>query len=94
MTAAEIIRAAIPNAPEELCEHILWARTPFPCGRVSAQELYHAASTYRRASEHGIELCDFCDRAIVPPNRFLCERCGDALRPVRAQVQHTPSQPK
>jgi RNase P subunit RPR2 len=91
MTYAEVIRGAIPLAPDELCEHILWSRTPYPMGRVTAQDLYRAASTFRRAADHNIELCDFCDQAVVPSNRFICERCDKALHPDRAQVQASES---
>jgi len=43
MTHAEIIRKAIPNADDELCEFILWGRTPFPAGSITARDLYQAA---------------------------------------------------
>ena len=78
MTAEEIIRAAIPGASEGLCDHILWARTPFPIGRVTAQSLYRAASAWRRAYAKNIELCEFCHRKAT--DGTLCERCSVALR--------------
>jgi hypothetical protein len=79
MTPIEVIQRAIPGAPEELCDHILWARTPFPVGRVTARSLYKAARGWDRAQARGIELCDFCDNRVPEGQRFLCERCSDAL---------------
>jgi hypothetical protein len=81
MTAEQIVRAAIPDAPAELCEHILWARTPFPVGRVTARELYRAAAGFHRAAIKGVELCDFCERALAPGTRFVCAECEAALCP-------------
>ena len=78
MTAAEIIRAAIPGADADLCEHILWARTPFPCGAVTAHSLYDAARQYKRATDNGRRLCDFCRNLAVPDN-WACVACLRAL---------------
>jgi hypothetical protein len=78
MTGAEIVRAAIPGASAELCEHILWGRTPFPVGRVTARDLYQAPSRFHRAMVKKVQLCDFCDR-IVQEDAYLCETCANAL---------------
>jgi hypothetical protein len=51
---ADVIKAAIPDADQSLCEHILWGRTPYPMGRVSARSLYQAASGFRRACDNSI----------------------------------------
>ena len=80
MTALDIVRAAIPNADECLASAILWERTAFPAGVVNAQQLYRAASRYRRANEHGVMLCDWCDNAV---RSGLCDRCKNALTRVR-----------
>jgi hypothetical protein len=77
-TYADIIRAAIPGADPALCEHILWGRTPFPVGRVTARDLYRAASAWKRAAEHGIVLCEFCHR-IARAGKFTCQKCEDAF---------------
>lgn len=77
MTALDIVKAAIPGADQDLAQHVLWARTPFPIGAVSAHDLYRAASRYRRAIEQGLRLCDWCDR--VCGDELLCERCASAL---------------
>lgn len=79
MTGAQIIRAAIPGADDGLCEHILWGRTPFPVGRVTARDLYRAASGFHRAAVKGVQLCDFCEKP-VDPDAYVCERCSNALR--------------
>lgn len=79
MTGTDIVRAAITDASDELAEHILWSRTPFPFMRVTARDLYRAASRYRRAGERGRELCDFCDRLVPDGQRFLCDSCSRAL---------------
>lgn len=78
MNALEVVKAAIPNADKVLAEAILWGRTPFPVGAVSVRDLYEAASRYRRASDHGIALCDWCDRLAVIDG-CLCEGCAAAL---------------
>ena len=77
MTPAEVIRAAIPDADEALVEHILWGRTPFPCGPVSALDIYRAASRFARAKRNGLELCDCCDRLVI--KNHLCASCRDGL---------------
>lgn len=79
MTPAEIIRAAIPGATDSDVEHVLWGRTPFPFAPLTARSLYRAASRFRRATAHGISLCDFCDR-IAQPGDWVCSSCRDALR--------------
>jgi len=78
MTIKEIIQNAIPNANEELCEYIFWGRTPYPCGALGAKELYQAARRFRRATDNGLRLCDFCDRIATVGG--VCKKCDDALR--------------
>jgi len=78
MNVMQVVRAAIPGASEQLCEHILWGRTAFPVGRVWPRDLYRAADRLRRATEKGIELCEFCD-AITEPGKMACNRCDAAL---------------
>jgi len=77
MTPVDCIRAAIPDADDVLCDHIAWGRTPFPVGMPTARDFYKAASRWKRAQEHGIQLCDFCDNIAV--DGFYCQACIDAL---------------
>ena len=77
MNVLEIVRAAIPNADESLAEAIVWGRTPYPFAPVTAKSLYHAAYRWQRASKHGVQLCEFCDRPAA--GKWLCERCDAAL---------------
>lgn len=79
MRIDEIIKNAIPEATEELCEYILWGRTPYPCGEIDARSLYKAAYRVKRAHDKGNRLCEFCDR-IVTTQRMACTRCDKALR--------------
>lgn len=78
-TLAEVIRAAKPDASTDECEFILWERTPYPMGKLTARSLYKAASGTFRAFNAGRTLCDFCDR-VATPERYVCDRCGEALR--------------
>ena len=78
---AEIIQAAIPGADEAVCDHVLWGMTPYPCGQISAQSLYRAASRYRRAAANGRRLCELCDN-LARDGAWTCQRCDDALHPV------------
>lgn len=78
MTPQQIVRAAIPGATDEQCDYVLWSRTPFPIGRISAQSLYKAASRVRRAYEHNRVLCECCDNEITH-GEYLCSRCSGAL---------------
>jgi hypothetical protein len=84
-TASDICRAAKPNADEGWCNHILWGRTPYPFGRVTAQSLYRAASQQARAERNGRVLCDFCE-AIAAPGRSCCQQCDAALRQAAAPL--------
>jgi hypothetical protein len=77
MNAADCIRAAIPDADAAPCDHIVWGRTPFPVGAVTARDYYKAASRWKRAQDHGIRLCDFCDNIAV--DGWNCQACIDAL---------------
>jgi len=76
MKADQIIRAAIPDANDSLCEHILWGRTPYPMGRITARSLYRAADRFRRAQENGVQLCSFCDNAA---DGMACRKCDAVL---------------
>jgi len=81
MTPSEIIRAAIPSATDDLCDHILWGRTTFPAS-TSAKTLYRAASRFSRAKDKGQILCDHCDN-IALEKRFICLQCHDFITQVR-----------
>ena len=78
LTMSDCIRSAIPDASSDLCDHIIWSRTPYPFAKLSAKELYKAASGYQRASASGIILCDMCDR-IALKDLWCCERCDRIL---------------
>ena len=77
-TVAEVVRAALPDANEELCDFILWCRTPFPAGAISAKSLYQAARRWGRAQDHNLRLCEMCDR-LAEPGKDLCQNCDVAL---------------
>lgn len=83
MRIEQIIRAAMPEATDADCEHVLWGMTPFPAGAVSARTLYRAASRARRASQNGILLCDWCDNKRSEGRGTLCESCWRALNTER-----------
>lgn len=77
MTPADCIRAAIPDADDALCDHIVWGRTPFPFTKLSARDFYKAASRFKRAEANGRRLCDWCDNLAV--DGWNCQACNDAL---------------
>lgn len=81
-TYAAVIKAAIPDADDGTVDHVLWGRTPYPVGDVTAKSLFRAASAYRRACEHGIHLCDWCHRP-AQPGTDLCAGCDAALHQER-----------
>lgn len=76
-SAFDVIRAAIPGADDDLCEHVLWSRTPFPIEAPDARSLYRAADRVQRAARSGRRLCDFCDRDAA--GRWCCDGCAAAL---------------
>lgn len=80
MLLSDVIKAAIPEADESLCEYMLWERTPYPFGQVTAKSLYRAASRVKRARERKRTLCDFCDNEVTG-EAHLCHRCETALSP-------------
>lgn len=82
MTPDEIIHAAVPDASDDFCHHVLWGRTPFPCGVITAQSLYKAATSLNRANANGIHLCDHCHN-LAMENEWMCKQCADALTLVR-----------
>jgi len=77
MKAADCIRVAIPGASDDLIEYIIWNRTPYPFKKICHRELYKAAHGYRRASERGSRLCDYCHNIAV--EGWICKKCDDAL---------------
>ena len=81
-TYATVIQAAILGADEELCDHILWERTPFPCASIPAKKLYKVASTFGRAIKNNIILCDWCNHR-VQAGDFTCNRCTDMFTRMR-----------
>ena len=74
MNGNRIIKAAIPDASDDLIDHIIWDRTAYPFERMTPRLLYRAASRWRRASEGGKQLCEMCDRIAV--TRFMCGPCS------------------
>lgn len=78
MQIQDVIRAAIPDADENLCEHVIWGRTPYPCRALSAKDIYRAAHRLKRATDAGRRLCDWCDRLAVQGS--ICNTCRSALR--------------
>jgi len=78
-TVAEIVRAAVPSADADYVDFIMWARTPYPCGKVTPRDIYKAASGHRRAFEHGLRLCDHCDH-LAMPDQWECAECAAILR--------------
>ena len=73
-TFLSVVQAAIPSADAELCDFILWERTPFPCGPVSARSLFKTASRFHRAEKNKIRLCDMCDNQANSDTDF-CDKC-------------------
>ena len=87
MSPNDVVRAAIPDADQGMCEHIVWGRTPFPFKAVSARELYKAASRVQRAHRNGITLCMFCDN-IAEAGDTECATCAAALDRCRKEMGH------
>ena len=86
MMPYEVIRNAIPDAPDGVCEHILWGRTGFPGFWHTdnpAKEIYRAAHGYQRACTNGIDLCDHCHNPVMA-GKYTCKKCFEALRPKAA----------
>lgn len=87
MTALDIVRAAIPGADERLAEAILWERTIFPCGSVTARDLYLAAARFRRAALKGVELCVWCDR-VAADVHGVCLVCRKGFEKLASRRNH------
>ena len=83
-TYLNVAQAAIPGADAELTDYILWEMTPFPCGPVSAQRFYKAASRFRRAAKNKIRLCDMCDNQ-AQSGKWMCSRCESELKAIREE---------
>lgn len=78
MNKSDVVRAAIPDADEDLVSHIVWGRTAFPFVKLTARSLYAAASRFRRANDSGKTLCDMCDRLAIDES-FICADCSAAI---------------
>lgn len=82
MRIDEVVRAAVPNASDGFIEHILWGRTPYPMGRITAKSLYKAARRVDRASKNGIRLCDLCDNQVTGSG-WECDKCHAVMAAIR-----------
>lgn len=78
MQAFAVIRRAIPEASDELCDHVLWGRTAYPFVDLTPRALYRAADRLRRAEAAGRTLCDHCDNQAAT-GRYMCASCAAAL---------------
>ncbi len=74
MTTYQIMRKAIPDADDQLCEFIVWERTAYPLRKLTTRGLYKTARRWRRTKEKGLRLCELCDRIAILGDS-LCERC-------------------
>lgn len=83
---ADVIRAAIPDADEAMCDYILWDRTPFPFKQLTARELYKTAASFHRGQRAGITFCDLCPRPAVVHLSYLCIPCHRALQASRQTI--------
>ena len=88
MTAYDVVRNAIPDATDDLCEFIIWARTGYPSFWKTdnpVKEIYQAANRWARAKQNGRRLCEYCDTGTNLGMEFsvvvgddICERCRAA----------------
>jgi hypothetical protein len=90
MQACDVIRAAIPGASDELCEHVVWGRTPFPFSGATKDQairiLYRSASGFHRANVKGTRLCDHCER-VTDGKSFICDRCRSSINRANSHVE-------
>lgn len=59
MLTSDVIRAAIPNADESICEHILWGRTAFPFIPLTAKDIYRCYDSLNKYSKQRREKNEF-----------------------------------
>jgi hypothetical protein len=85
MTPLQIVQAAIPNATDETVEFVVWCRTPWPCVGIGPRDIYRAARRWQRAHQHGIKLCEMCDR--IAKDNDLCDSCAAALYRARLEAK-------
>lgn len=80
MTPHDVVRKAIPDASDSLCEYIVWGRTPFPfIGPPEIVKLiYRAARRYLRAEANNIVLCELCSNKAFD-GEDLCFNCDQVL---------------
>lgn len=74
MNVERIVRAAIPEATSSVIDHILWGRTPYPCGAITPKSLYKAADSWARACRNNLYLCDLCHR-VDEGSKGACDHC-------------------
>jgi hypothetical protein len=79
MNIAQIITNAIPDVDEKGIDYIMWERTPYPCGSLTARDLYTIARRTQRAYFNKIRLCDFCNRKIDIKKETLCVNCSKKM---------------
>ena len=78
MNIQQIIKAAIPDADETVCDWILWGRLPYPFAKLTAKDIYKAAHRFKRVDVKGKRLCDLCDK-LVECDNWTCDTCKSSL---------------
>lgn len=86
MLIYDVIRAAIPEADDNLCEWILWERTPFPF-TLTVRGLWTVSWRMKRVFDKGLKLCELCDR-LAEEDNSLCKPCSKHFKE-RAHETHS-----
>lgn len=81
VTTHDAIRAGWPGATDEDCDHILWSRTPYPMGKITARSLYKAAHGFFRSNKNKRGLCDTCD-GLALPGLHQCPKCWGRMHDI------------
>lgn len=79
MKIIEVMRKAQANITEDEAEFILWERTPYPVGGITAKSLYQATRRFYRVIKNHRKCCELCDN-LAKENDSLCERCARVIR--------------
>jgi len=77
MNIIDVVKAAVPDASKEFVEWLLWSRTPYPVGGVTARSLYKTASRWKRATTNKRNMCELCDNLAI--HGTLCKTCHNAM---------------
>uniref|UniRef100_A0A6M3LMW2 Uncharacterized protein n=1 Tax=viral metagenome TaxID=1070528 RepID=A0A6M3LMW2_9ZZZZ len=81
MTGIELVKEYFPDATDEFADHVLWARTGFPCfypADIGIEEyLRREVQAFKVLYDAKKDICELCNSEATVG--LLCHKCHEAI---------------